>query len=98
MKFKSKYSIYAPDLVGILVAITFIAWSIRGQRHDKSFTYSIWLSFIIFLEFFVINVFKFIYSRPAFVENGFMVVYLFITSASLGIFLIFSNLEEICSI
>jgi len=51
MKFKTKYSVYAPDFVGILVAITYIAWSIRGQKHDKTFTLTLWLSFILFYDF-----------------------------------------------
>jgi len=53
MKLKARNSIYVPDFIGILVAFTYVIWSLRGKKHHKCFIYAVWFSFVLFFDFLV---------------------------------------------
>ena len=56
MKLKARNSIYVPDFIGVLVAFTYIIWSLRGKKHHKCFIYAVWFSFILFFDFVVMPI------------------------------------------
>ena len=53
MKVKSKNEYYFQDYLGILVTTLLILWSLRGQKYESSFIYTLWYCVIIWYSYLV---------------------------------------------